>query len=376
MFLAQTKFRRIDDSDNEGSDDETSVISILEEVEDTFDSDSENNHTADTSALLQSAESDTEERAIPDLLGADIIEFDEADLLLEEELMTPQLQNLIKQKSEENVNSTKSRKTEVKRSSAAAPRDMSNRLAATQNRQRDDSRSRSNRDQRRVPVLRRSRSRSPQAYRSRSPVRRRSRTPPLSFRTSSRSPNRSPIKRTIQNHADLRDRLSLSPKNSNDIKARVSLSPAHRSALKVSPKPCEQLQTDTSGSSAVDDDNLTEEERQTLIDRKKKFAKKKISSNKKVVKLKKNVIGSGDKSLKTVKKKTTTSISKRLGAKKPKVIRVTQSPDLVETVSLHDRGDHQEYEEESVANQSIEEVIPPSTTKATKSTTPDVQKGK
>ena len=331
-----SKFRRHDDS--EQSEDETSEISILEEV--TADSDTEAQLTADNADNAAAGSESDNEQAIPDLLqeSVDITEFDEDDLLLEEEILTPQIKKM--NKSEQKVTSTK--KATAERSSGSIAK-MTPRNGIKPEKGR--SQTRLTDLPRNGTSVRRERSRSPLQRTNRSPQRRRERTPPLQYGgrgsnslTKRRSPPPQYSDKITHSPSRRRSPLPRQADRMNDVRERLSVSPRPDLRNRLSPKPPEKddrskEQPQTSDTPREDDPlnnpNILEEDRQLLLRRKEKFSKKKISSGKKTVKLKKS---STDKGSATKKK---TSIAKRLGAKKPKLIRVkSQSPEIVETVSL------------------------------------------
>ena len=367
IIAVPSKFRRRDDS--EQSEDETSEISILEEV--TADSDTEAQLSADNADNVAAGSESDNEQAIPDLLqeSVDITEFDEDDLLLEEEILTPQLKKM--NKSEQKVTSTK--KTTAERSSGSMAK-MTPRNGIKP--EKDRSQTRLTDLPRNGTSVRRDRSRSPLQRTNRSPQRRRERTPPLQY--GGRGSN-SPTKRRSP-PPQYSDKITHSPSRRrsppprqadrmNDLRERLSVSPRPDLRNRMSPKPPEkddrsEEQPQTSETPREDDPlnnpNISEEDKQLLLKRKEKFSKKKISSGKKTVKLKKS---STDKGSATKKK---TSITKRLGAKKPKLIRVkSQSPEIVETVSLDKDQRSDEVQDED--NQLPEMPAAPVT--ATKSST-------
>lgn len=284
-----------------GSED-GSELSILEEVE----NDSNDNTNNGGGERPLSVELDSS--AIPDLLegGVDITEFDDDDLLPEDEPII-------------------SSKTKQHRRSKSTERQKSN-FSAANGRNFDMAVGRTN-GAHRVSATRK-RSRSPRPRRPRSPRMRRPHTPPKQYKTPPpltpprqyRSPNR-------HSHPSSRSR---SPNRLKHFNRESAQRPRHHRRSKspeVSPERSNVANIDIVAefSPVPDlyaDASLTEEERQTLVARKQKFSKNKVSSTKKTIKLKKT------------KKKA--NITKRLGSKKTKTIKVkSKSPEIVESVALH-----------------------------------------
>lgn len=319
----------------------------------TADSDDEALAGAASSNHLDTRADSSDEQAVPDLLqeSVDITEFDEDDLLLEEEILTPQLKKMSRTeqtKTTANV-SNKSRTNAVThRNGIRTEKEIRSQTKLT------------------GPVRngtnpRRDRSRSP-ILRNRSPQYRREKTPPLNYsRRASNSPSRRrtpPLQHNQQlKHSPSRRRCSPNKQSEqkSDMRDRLSHSPRPDLRVRLSPKPPEQelkrnKQQNIIETSSADDalthPNITnDDDKKTLLKRKEKFSKEKISSGKKTVKLKKST----SEKCTVVKKKT--SITKRLGAKKPKVVRVkSQSPEIVETVSL-DKDLSQEADQDNDSSQ-------------------------
>lgn len=326
----------------------------MEEIErgNIIESDDNNDEKGVTAGEI-SLPDNPQEQAIPELLedGLDIVEFEDDDFLIEDIPMPastsagskqPPIRETLRDRVEpvngavgSHANKSSSARSVRQRLSPVRRRSRSPRLPkaySPQSRRSRSPRMRRSRSprQRRSPSPRLRRSRSPRLKKGwGSPQHQRILTPPRSYspssqyRASHQLPNsdkltRSPIVDRLKASTDHRNlEASHAGADSKEVD-RLTVMKAQVVAVVSSSPP------------------LTPNEQETLSKRKEKFSKSKISSTKKTVKLKKT------------KKKA--SITKRLGTKKAKVVKVkSKSPEIVETVSLETPPPQVKVELECVA---------------------------